>query len=77
MFFFFSFRNYRKNDANLEILMVAFFVCFFRAAPAAYGGFQARGLIRAVAAGLPHSHSHARFEPHLRPTPQLTAMPDP
>ena len=25
--------------------------------PAAYGGFQARGLIRAVAAGLGHSHS--------------------
>ena len=37
---------------------------FFRAAPAAYGGSQARGLIRAVAAGLHHSHSNARSELH-------------
>ena len=35
------------------------------AAPAAYGGFQARGRIRAIAAGLPHSHSNSniRSEP--------------
>ena len=26
---------------------------------AAYGGFQARDQIRAIAAGLPHSHSNA------------------
>ena len=44
-----------------------FLFCLFRAAPAAYGGFQARGLIRAIAAGLHHSHSHTRSEPHLRP----------
>ena len=42
----------------------------------AYGDAQARGLIRAVATGLHHSHSIARSEPRLRPTPQLTAMPD-
>ena len=30
----------------------------FRAAPTAYGGSQARGLIRAVAAGLHHSSQH-------------------
>ena len=35
------------------------------------------GPIRAAAAGLHHSHSHARSWPHLGPTPQLTAMPDP
>ena len=46
---------------------------FFRA----YGGSQARGPIRAAAAGLHHSHSHARPEPHLRPTPQLTAGMEP
>ena len=46
------------------------------AASVAYGGSQARGLIRATAAGLPHSHSNARSEPHLQPTPQLMAMPD-
>ena len=43
----------------------AFFVCFFRAAPEAYGGPQARGQIRATAASLCHSHSNARSEPHL------------
>ena len=50
---------------------------FFRAAPAAYGDSQARGLIRATAAGLHHSHSNARSKPCLRPTPQCTATPDP
>ena len=52
-------------------------VCFFlfRAAPLAYGGFQAMGPIGAVAAGLRHSHSNAGSEPHLQP--QLTAMSDP
>ena len=43
----------------------------------AYGGPQARGPIRAVAAGLRQSNSNARSELCLRPTPQLTAMPDP
>jgi len=45
--------------------------------PAAYGSSQARGQIRATAAGLRHSHSHARSGPSLRPPPQLTAMLDP
>ena len=54
-----------------------FFVfCLFRDALAAYGGSQARGLTGAVAAGLCHSHSNARSELHLQPTPQLTVMPD-
>ena len=35
------------------------------------------GLIRAVAAGLRQRHSNAGSEPHLQPTPQLMAMPDP
>ena len=43
----------------------------------AYGGSQARGLIGAVAASLHHSLSYKGSEPRLRPTPQLTAMPDP
>ena len=42
----------------------------------AYGGSQARRLIGAVPASLRHSHSIARSEPHLQPTPQVTAMPD-
>ena len=53
------------------------FFCLFRAKPVAYGGSQARGLIGATAAGLHHSHSNARFESCLRPTPQLLAMKDP
>ena len=43
----------------------------------AYGGSQARGLIRAVATSLHHSHSDAGSELHLQPTPQLTATPNP
>ena len=54
-----------------------FFFCLFRAAPTTYGGSQARGQIGAVAITLHHSHSHVRSETRLRPTPQLTAMPDP
>ena len=58
-------------------LFLFFSFLVFRATPAAYGGSQARGQIGAVAAGLHHSHSHARSELHLQPTPQLTATPDP
>ena len=43
----------------------------------AYVGSEATGLIRAVAAGLRHSHSNAGSEPYLEPTPQLTATLDP
>ena len=50
-----------------------FFFLLFKAALAAYGSSQARGAIRAAAAGLHHSHSNARSKPCLRPTPQLTA----
>ena len=54
-----------------------YFFVFSRAAPVAYGGSQARGLIEAVAACLCESHSNSESEPRLRPTPQLTAMPNP
>ena len=41
---------------------LSFFLFFsfglFRAAPVAYGNAQAKGGIRAAAAGLPHSHSN-------------------
>ena len=56
---------------------LSFFILLFRAAPAAYGGSLARGLIGATAAGLRYSHSNARSEQQLRPTPQLMATPDP
>ena len=54
-----------------------FMVSLLRAAPEAYGRSQARGPIGAVAASLHHSHSNAKSEPHLQPTPQLTATLDP
>ena len=56
-----------------------FFLLFslFRAAARAYGGSQARGQIGAAVAGLHHSHSNARSEPHMKPKPQLTAMLNP
>ena len=61
------------------ILFYIFIFCLFafsRAAPAAYGGSQARGPVGAVATGLRQSHSNAGSEPRLQPTPQLTATPD-
>ena len=45
--------------------------------PMAYGGSQARGLIRALATGLCQNHNNMGSEPHLRPTAQLMAMLDP
>ena len=45
----------------------------FRATPAPHGGSHTRGLIGATAAGLCQSHSNARSEPRLQPTPQRTA----
>ena len=54
-----------------------FFFVFSRAAPEAYGGSQARGLIGAIAVGLHQSHSNSGSEPSLRPTPQLMEMLDP
>ena len=59
------------------VVVVVVVVAISWAAPAAYGGSQARGLIRAAAAGLHHSHNHAGSEPRLRPAPQLKATPDP
>ena len=66
-----------KRDDFEKLKSFFFFFGLFRATPAAYVSSQARGLIRAVAAGLHHSHSNIKSEPHLQPTPQLTAMPDP
>ena len=70
----------RRNQDSapwLHYCFFFFFLCLFRAAPVAYGGSQVRGQIRATAAGLYHSHSNPRSEPHLGPTPQLMATPDP
>ena len=66
--------------SNLNEIENSFFfsLCLFRATPAAYGGSQARGPIRAVATGPSHSHSNAGSKLRLQPTtPQLMAMLDP
>ena len=60
-----------------HLCIYLFIFCLFRATPTAYGGSQARGRIRAVAASLRQSHSNVGSEPRLRPTPQLMATPDP
>ena len=86
-----SIRNFARHSSFLKSTHLFFFlllllcvcvcvcVCVFafsRAAPMAYGGSQARGPIGAVAMGLHLSHSNARSEPCLQPTPQLMATPD-
>ena len=69
--------EYLQNMTNYEVIKTEIFLvemfqtftffsfCLFRAVPEAYGSSQARGRIRAVAAGLHHSHSNARSEPCL------------
>ena len=57
--------------------LVGWFFLLFRAVLVAYGSSQAKDQIRARPAGLHHSHSNPRSKLHMRPTPQLTAMPDP
>ena len=65
------------SAVNIYLAILFFFSPIFsRATPVAYGGSQARDPIGAVAANLHHSHSNARSEPRLRPTPQLIATPD-
>ena len=61
----------------LFYFILSFFFPFSRAAPTAHGDSQARGPVGAVAAGLHQSHSNTKSEPHLQPTPQLTATLDP
>ena len=69
--------NLSKSLKNRIIVFYFILFCRFRATYTAYGGSQARGQIRAVAAGLHHSHNNAGSEPHPRPTPQLMATRDP
>ena len=67
---------------KLYIYDGGFFCCsfvflLFRVTSSPYGNSQARGRIGATAASVHHSHSNARSEPPLWPTPQLTAVSDP
>ena len=63
--------QYGSLAFSWALFIFFFFSLFFRAAPVACGSSQARSRIGAVAAGLRHSHSNARSELHLRPTPWL------
>ena len=67
--------GFSTKGKNRFYLFLNFF-CLFVFLGAANGGSQARGLVEAVAAGLHKSHSNARSEVHLQPTPPLTATPD-
>ena len=54
-------RDHVRRSPNL-VVKVIFFFLLFRAAPAAYGNSEARGRIKAAAAGLQHSHSNTGSE---------------
>ena len=69
-------RKYQQLIFTVFFVLFCFVFCLFRATPMACGGSQARGLIRAVAAGLGHCHSNAGSKPRLRPTPQFMATLD-
>ena len=61
-----------EPDGHLGVyLFIYFCLLSSRAAPAAHGGSQTRGIIRAVATGLRQSLSNARSQPRLQPTRQL------
>ena len=66
-----------STKLNFNLGPICCFFLLFRKAPMAYGGSQARGQIRAAAAGLCHRHINARFKPLLQLPPQLIAKPDP
>ena len=62
--------SYLEKKKNFHLFAISW------AAPVAYGGPQARGLIGAVATGLCQSHSNAGSELRLQPTLQLMATLD-
>ena len=68
----------KKKDSQLPVereLLHSFLGFLGLSLPEAYGSFQARSQIRATAAGLRHSILGSQL--CLRPTPQITARPDP
>ena len=72
LYFIWSLKKFLFLIIAFFIVLFSFsfsFFCFLGPHPVAYGGSQARGRIRAVAAGLRPSHSNVRSKPRLRPTP--------
>ena len=73
-----SFREFSLNVLSLSVIYIYFCLfAFARAAPAAYGGSQVRGLIGAVATSLCLSHSNRGSELCPRPTPQQCRILNP
>ena len=70
--YFFGITDTVAGKAELCNWALSMIFFLFRAAPIAYGSSQAKGSNW----NLYNSHSNAGSEPHLWPTPQLTAMPD-
>ena len=62
---------FSANGFALAYALNFTFFCFSGLHP------QHMEILRLSCAGLHHSHSNARSEPCLQPTPQLTEMPDP
>ena len=58
-------------------LVFFFFFFLFWVSPMAFGGSVAWDPIRGTSACQQHRHNNIRSEVCLRPTPQLTEMPDP
>ena len=75
------FHSFLNQCAKLFLSLFFFFLfgrfTFSTAAPTAYGGSHPRGLIGAVATDLHQGHSNVGSQPHLWPTPERTATPDP
>ena len=67
--------KWQRKLSFFFLFLFFFFFLLFRAIPVTYESSQARGQIQATVPR--HSHSNAGSEPHLRPTPQFMAMPDP
>ena len=65
----------QNSDKGTTVCMYVFLL--FRAADATYGSSRARGGIGGTAASLHHNHDNLGSKLCLRPTPQLTATPDP
>ena len=70
-------RQAHKIQVYFFHLFLILIFLLFRTTPEAYVGSWARGPIGATAATLHHSHSNVGSKPHLQPTPQLMATPDP
>ena len=76
-----SLQKYIQSELEGDLLswfshydfVTSFYLFLFTATIVAYGSCKAKHRIRATAAGLYHSHSSTRSEPHLQSTLQLIA----